>query len=573
MTMENLRIFLWAGLLMLLWLNVQTWQQMYSPPPAATTTEAGQAAGPSNGAASPAGSPATTPAGTDSGLPALPSSEPQGKAAATPTTTAEAAPTAAAPAPAPVLVHVKTDVYDLKIDTRGGNIVEVHLPTYPVHKDQPDVPIELLNQTPAHYFVFQDGLRAADGQPEANHLASFATAATSYTMASGADTLEVPLTWQGADGVTVTKTYTFHRGSFAIDQHYTVANHGTEPYKVAQYLQIQRVSTPQKRSMFDIDTYSFHGPVAYNGEKYQKIKVEDLAKTPFSEQVSGGWFAAIQHHFLAAAIPPTGQDWKYNAREEGGKFQISAIGPLTTVAPGATANLDAKLFIGPKLQKQLKATAPKLELTVDYGRLTLLAQPLFWVLEKVHGVVRNWGLAIIIVTFLIKLVFYKLSETSGRSMARMRKLQPRMKALQERYKDDRQAMSSALMDLYKKERINPAAGCLPMVVQIPFFIAWYWVLVESVELRQAPFVLWITDLSSRDPYFILPLLMGVAMFFQQRLNPPPPDPVQAKIMQIMPIAFTGFFAFFPAGLVLYWLTNSVLSIAQQWRINKVLGAD
>ena len=225
------------------------------------------------------------------------------------------------------------------------------------------------------------------------------------------------------------------------------------------------------------------------------------------------------------------------------------------------------------MQDQLEATAPGLELTVDYGRLTLLAQPMFWLLDNVHKLVHNWGLTIILVTLLIKLVFYKLSETSGRSMAGMRKLQPRMKALQERYKDDRQAMSTALMELYKKEKINPAAGCLPMLVQIPFFIAFYWVLLESVEMRQAPFALWITDLSSKDPFFILPLLMGAAMFFQQKLNPPPPDPVQAKMMQIMPIVFTGFFAFFPAGLVLYWLTNSVLSIAQQWRINKVLGAD
>jgi YidC/Oxa1 family membrane protein insertase len=210
---------------------------------------------------------------------------------------------------------------------------------------------------------------------------------------------------------------------------------------------------------------------------------------------------------------------------------------------------------------------------VDYGRLTLLAQPMFWALETVHGWVGNWGLAIILVTLLIKLAFYKLSETSGRSMARMRKLQPRMQALQERYKDDRAALSQHLMELYKREKINPAAGCLPMLVQIPFFIAFYWVLLESVEMRQAPFFLWINDLSSRDPYFVLPILMGAAMWFQQKLNPAPPDPVQAKVMQIMPVMFTGFFAFFPSGLVLYWLTNSLLSIAQQWRINKVLKAD
>ncbi|MEZ5564186.1 MAG: membrane protein insertase YidC [Gammaproteobacteria bacterium] len=562
--MDNLRIFLWVGLLMLVWLNVQTWQQTFSPPTATTT------ATPANGA-SPAGQASQSPdaSAADSGaLPALQA----GTTEAAPTVVPPAADTDATTA-ASALIHVRTDVFDLQIDTRGGNIVDVRLPTYPVHKDKPDVPVELLNQTPVHFFVYQDGLRAANGQPEANHLATFTAATDSFEMAPGADELQVPLRWQDADGITVTKTYTFHRGSFAIDQVYTVTNHGDKPYEAAQYLQIQRVSTPQKRSMFDVDTYSFHGPVAYNGEKYQKIKVEDLHDTPFSENVSNGWFAAIQHHFLAAAVPPPDQVWHYNARLSDGKFQISAIGPLTTVAPGQTENFSAKLFVGPKLQKQLSVTAPRLELTVDYGRLTLLAQPMFWLLSKVHGVVHNWGLAIILVTFLIKLVFYKLAETSGRSMAGMRKLQPRMKALQERFKDDRQAMSKALMELYKKEKINPAAGCLPMLVQIPFFISFYWVLLESVEMRQAPFILWITDLSSKDPYFILPLLMGAAMFFQQKLNPPPPDPVQAKMMQIMPIAFTVFFAFFPAGLVLYWLTNSVLSIAQQWRINKMLGAN
>jgi YidC/Oxa1 family membrane protein insertase len=325
--------------------------------------------------------------------------------------------------------------------------------------------------------------------------------------------------------------------------------------------------------MFDVDSYSFNGPVAYDGAKYEKIDVEDLAATPFSQSVAAGWFAAIQHHFLTAAIPPGAETWQYEGRFIDGKFLLSAIGPLQAVQPAGSARFSSQLFIGPKLQEQLTATAPGLERAVDYGRLTILAQPMFWLLDKVHGIVRNWGLAIIVVTLLIKLVFYKLSETSGRSMAGMRKLQPRMKALQERHKDDRQAMSTALMELYKKEKINPAAGCLPMLVQIPFFISFYWVLLESVEMRQAPFALWITDLSSKDPFFILPLLMGAAMFFQQKLNPPPPDPVQAKMMQIMPIVFTGFFAFFPAGLVLYWLTNSVLSIAQQWRINKVLGAD
>jgi len=559
--MDNLRIFLWVCLLMLIWLTVQTWERTFAPAPAVVTTEATNPT-PSPGVSPPA-VPDTSP---PPALPALPAS-----ATSAPATLDPAAETPLAPSA--ILIRVRTDVLELAIDPRGGNIVEARLPTYPIHKDQPDVAVELLSPVPERFFAFQGGLRAADSQPEANHLAMFTTTATEFALAAGAPELKVPLHWESGTGVGVTKTYVFRPGQFSIELEYAVQNNSGQPYQAAEYLQFQRLFIPHKQSMFDVDSYSFNGPVAYDGAKYEKIDVEDLATTPFSQSVAQGWFAAIQHHFLAAAVPPGTETWQYEGRFIDGKFLLSAIGPLQAIPPAGSARFSSQLFIGPKLQEQLSATAPGLERAVDYGRLTILAQPMFWLLSKVHGVVGNWGLAIIIVTLLIKLVFYKLSETSGRSMAGMRKLQPRMKALQERYKDDRQAMSTALMELYKKEKINPAAGCLPMLVQIPFFIAFYWVLLESVEMRQAPFALWITDLSSKDPYFILPLLMGAAMFLQQKLNPPPPDPVQAKMMQIMPVVFTGFFAFFPAGLVLYWLTNSVLSIAQQWRINKVLGAD
>jgi YidC/Oxa1 family membrane protein insertase len=327
-----------------------------------------------------------------------------------------------------------------------------------------------------------------------------------------------------------------------------------------------------ERSMFNVDSYSFTGPVVYDGKKYDKLDVEDLEDEPLQATFTAGWLAAIQHHFLVAAVPPADEEQSYQGNFDGRYYLITALGPVTTIPPGGEARFDAQLFIGPKLQDQLSDVADGLALTVDYGVLAILAQPLFWLLQQIHEFVGNWGWSIIMVTFLIKLVFYKLTEASGRSMARMRKLQPRLKALQERYKDDRKASSQAMMDLYKREKVNPAAGCLPMLIQIPFFIAFYWVLLESVEMRQAPFMLWITDLSSRDPFFILPLLMGAAMFLQQKLNPAPPDPVQAKIMTFLPIMFTVFFAFFPAGLVLYWLTNSVLSILQQWRINKVVAA-
>lgn len=556
MTMDNLRIISWAGLLILIWLSIQAWQNMFQPAPVVANPTA-----------------ASLPADTESaptasnGLPALPGAV---QAVDQPLISA-------APADVPAAarrITVRTGDLVVEIDLKGGDLSSVKLPTYPVHKDKPNVPLQLLNSQPDSFFVIQSGLRAAEQQPEANHLADYTTTATEFVLAEGMDELVVPLKWQSpSPGLSVEKTFRFYRNSFKVDLEYTVYNEGVDPYRAASYVQLQRHYAPPERSMFDVDSYSFFGPVVYNGSKYEKLKVDDLAEEPFTQSVEKGWLAAIQHHFLAAAVPPAAEIWNYEARFVEGRFLISAIGPLQTIAPGNSASFSSQLFVGPKIQSDLAAIAPGLDLTVDYGAFALLAQPLFWIIQKIHSVVGNWGLAIIICTLLIKLVFYKLSETSGRSMARMRKMQPRMKALQERHKDDRQALSSAMMELYKKEKVNPAAGCLPMLVQIPFFMAFYWVLLESVEMRQAPFMLWITDLSSRDPYFVLPLLMGAAMFFQQKLNPPPPDPVQAKMMQAMPILMTGMFAFFPAGLVVYWLTNSVLSIAQQWRINKVLGAD
>jgi YidC/Oxa1 family membrane protein insertase len=347
-------------------------------------------------------------------------------------------------------------------------------------------------------------------------------------------------------------------------------NGSAQAWRGAAYSQMVRLHEPVERSFTSVDSYSFTGPVLYDGDRYEKLDVEDLAGDPVSQNLAGGWFAGIEHHFLAAAVPPPDQETRYQATARGQQYVLTAVGPVVSVAPGAELSYPLQLFVGPKLQDQLRETSDELDLTVDYGVLTVIAQPLFFILSHVHDWVGNWGWAIILVTVLIKLVFYKLTATSGRSMAQMRKLAPRMKARQERHKDDRPALSQAMMDMYKREKVNPAAGCLPILIQMPFFFAFYWVLIESVEMRQAPFMLWINDLSVRDPFFVLPLLMGAAMFFQMRLNPAPPDPVQARVMQIMPIVFTGFFAFFPAGLVLYWLTNTVLSMLQQWRINTLV---
>jgi YidC/Oxa1 family membrane protein insertase len=470
------------------------------------------------------------------------------------------------------LVSVSTGLLDVQISTRGGTLVSVKLPKYPVSKSQPDVPVQILIDVPGEEYVIASGLVDANrGGP--THLTVLESAADSYTLDEGQEVLRVPFTWKNDAGVTVEKSYYFYPDRYDIGVEYFVSNDSVDPWRGLSYIQIRKDHKPMERSMFNVDTYSFDGPVIYDGEKYEKIDPEDLEDDPLDLTVSGGWIAAIEHHFLSAAVPPPDESFTYDAKFLQGKVTLRGSGPTLTVEPGETATVTAKLFVGPKLQNQLDDTAEGLALTADYGMLAILAQPLFWLLEQVHKLIGNWGWSIILVTFMIKATFYKLTEASGRSMAKMRKLQPRLKALQERYKDDRQALSQHMMELYKREKVNPAAGCLPMLIQIPFFIAFYWVLLESVEMRQAPFMLWITDLSTRDPYFVLPLLMGIAMFVQQKLNPAPPDPIQAKVMSILPIMFTVFFAFFPAGLVIYWLTNSVLSVLQQWNINRKMGAE
>jgi YidC/Oxa1 family membrane protein insertase len=470
-------------------------------------------------------------------------------------------------------IKVETDVLRLEISPLGGTLVKAELKNYPISKDNPDVPVLLFNENPATRYVLESGLIDSDkGGPL--HDALLTSESNNYRLVDGADSLEVPLRWMSSNGVVVTKTFTLKRGHYDIDLNYQINNGSQSDWFGLSYLRISRVHNPPERSMFDVDTYSFVGPVYYDTEKYEKIDPEDLADEPLDVTVAGGWIASLQHHFVSAAVPAAEEQYKYDASFSNGSVVARASGTeWVKVSPGAQGSFAAKLFVGPKNQKNLSDTAEGLPLTVDYGLLSILARPLFWLLDKVHSFVGNWGWSIILVTFLIKLAFYKLTEASGRSMAKMRKLQPRLKALQERYKEDKQQLSQQMMELYKREKVNPAAGCLPMLIQIPFFIAFYWVLLESVEMRQAPFALWITDLSSRDPLFVLPLLMGGAMFLQQKLNPAPPDPIQAKVMMFLPVMFTGFFAFFPSGLVLYWLTNSVLSVLQQWNINRKMHAD
>ena len=554
--MDNQRLLVWAAFGLMLWFTYQAWVQDYALKPVPQSQPVADSVVSPDGEAVPE-------------LPELPepgSTAPELDAA--PTMPGESGADAAASA-----IRVTTDVLDVEINTHGGTLQKAVLLRYPVAKDRPDVLVQLLSPVPPDVGLLQTGLRTAGEGAEPNHLAQFSSESSEYRL-DGDDELVVTLTWEGGEGVSVRKQYRFSRGSYIIGVQQTVTNDGAKEWRGAEYAQIQRQSHAQDRSMFDVDSYSFQGPVIYDGERSTKLDRDDLLSDgPLNLSATNGWVAAIQHHFLSAVVPAPASEQRYGVAIRNDIAVASVIGSARTVAPNESHTFETTLFVGPKLQSQLEEVSPTLKLTVDYGWLTILSEPLFWLLSKVHGFVGNWGLAIILVTILIKLVFYKLTETSGRSMAKMREIQPRMKALQERYKDDRQQLSQAMMELYKREKVNPAAGCLPILIQMPFFLAFYWVLLESVEMRQAPFALWITDLSSRDPYFILPLIMGAAMFFQQKLNPAPADPVQAKVMQIMPVVFTGFFAFFPSGLVLYWVTNTLLSIAQQWRINNVVAAE
>ncbi|MGH8177247.1 MAG: membrane protein insertase YidC, partial [Steroidobacter sp.] len=472
-------------------------------------------------------------------------------------------------------IRVTTDVLSMDISTRGGDLIRADLLEYPKVKNRPGAPVRLFNNSSPGFFVARSGLRAAGERAEPTHLATFESASTEYLLKEGDSKLSVPLTWSDGQGLTVIKTYTFHPGSYRIDLTYDVSNQSDAEWKAASYVQLVRHYEPVERSYFRVDTYAYRGPVIFDGNAYQRLDVEDEEDRVFKDTITGGWIAALQHHFVAAAVPPAGALYDYQLSVDADQdFTMSYRGPLVSVPASGSHTYKETLFVGPKLQEQLQATGPELERVADYGKLTIISQPLFWLLEKVYSFIGNWGWAIIIVTFLIKLAFYKLTAASGRSMAKMRNLGPRIKTIQERYKDDREQLGRQMMELYKREKINPLAGCLPILIQIPFFLAFYWVLLESVEMRQAPFLGWITDLSSRDPYFILPILMGAAMFAQFKLQPmPSTDPMQAKIFMFMPIIMSVTMAWFPAGLVLYWLTNTLLSIAQQWRINKLVAAE
>ncbi len=466
-------------------------------------------------------------------------------------------------------IKVITNLLELSIDTNGAHISQVKLLDYPIDVEHKDQPFALLDNK-APFFIAQTGIKglsSLDKKLFPNHNAKFTSQMSEYMLGSQAE-LRVPFVWQDAPtGLSVIKTYIFEKDSYEIKVEYQIKNNTGADWIGSAYGQLQREGL-QASEERGLTNYSYTGGVYYTKDNaYTKVDFEELGESDLNISSVQSWVGFIQHYFAAAVLPKAKEKAIIYSYRPGDKYAIGTLLPSLTIKNGETSNLGLKFFIGPKLQDKMDAAAKGLGLTVDYGWLTFIAKPLFWLLDKIHGVVQNWGLAIILITVLIKLVFYKLSETSYRSMARMRKLQPRLKQLKERFGDDKTKMNEAMMKMYREEKVNPMGGCLPILVQMPVFIALYWMLMESVELRQASF-LWLEDLSIKDPYFILPVIMGVSMLIQQKLNPAPVDPMQAKIMMALPLVFTVFFAFFPSGLVLYWVVNNIISIAQQWVITK-----
>lgn len=465
-------------------------------------------------------------------------------------------------------IHVATDLYTAEIETLGGDLRKLTLLEHRADASDTDNFVLLDDGGIEKTYVAQSGLL---GTSLPTHKDIYTATATNYSLVEGSDNVEVRLSYEN-NGIKVDKVYTFYRGSYVINVNYEITNGTDAPITPTVYYQVIHDKSSNQGSAL---MPTFTGGAYYSeATKFKKISFSDMAKTPLKLTTTDGWVGLLQHYFVSAWIPKEGLAREfYSSKLTEDIFSIGSKSAVESIAAGGQLTIPARLYAGPQTQEDLVAAAPGLKYTVDYGWLTIVATPLFWLLSKIHTVVQNWGVAIILLTILIKAAFFKLSATSYRSMAQMRELAPRLQSMKEKFGDDRQKMQMAMMELYKKEKINPLGGCLPILIQIPVFIALYWVLLGSVELRHAPFFGWIHDLSAIDPYFILPILMGATMIIQTRLNPKPTDPIQAKVMTWMPVIFSVFFFFFPAGLVLYWLVNNILSIAQQWYINKTIHAE
>ncbi|MGB1581033.1 MAG: membrane protein insertase YidC [Nevskiales bacterium] len=566
--MENRRFVLLCILAVILFLMYRAWQEDYGPKP-----QTAQQAVPEAATAT------QSPDAINDDLQALP----QGAAPELDNAPEQVnGQQATASVRAEKIVSVRTDKLRVDIDSQGGSIQRVELLGIPVSKDQPEQNLQLLQNRPPFFFVAQSGL-LAQGSSAPDHRSPYQTTAERYSLNEAQPKRDVRLTWQDGQRQ-VTKVYAFDYDSYEIELRHEVKNGAAEPWQLSPYVRFWR--TPKTEGSEPPFIQSFFGVGWYEqkegGENYRftKLAADDLSDEPLKAQQTGGWLAMLQHYFMAVAIPPAAGTTTYFAKPKNlpgeiGAFEGGYVGQQVVVPAGGEHVFTERLYIGPKLQGRLDEIAPGLQLSIDYGILTVLSEPLFWVLDKLHGLTGNWGWAIILLTLAIKAAFYKLSEHQYRAMARMKKFTPRIQSLKERYADDREGMQKAMMDLYKKEGFNPLGGCWPMLVQIPVFIALYWVLLESVELRQADFALWLTDLSSPDPYYVLPVLFGISMWAQQKLSGTAMtmDPMQQRMMTIMPIALTGFFAFFPAGLVLYWLVSNLIGIAQQWFITRRLEAE
>ena len=465
------------------------------------------------------------------------------------------------------IIHIATDVLEVDIDALGGNIIQVKLPQYPeaLHSTTPFL---LLNNSPDTQYLAESGLLGALGPDSSKGQALYTTEKTDYSLSKDQNELQVKLYWQNPEGIKVTKIFTFQRNNYDVGMTYQIENASSKPWEGNLYLQLMRKNTPPTNTQGFASFATYFGAAISSPEKpFQKITFKEMNQKNVDQPITGGWAAMVQHYFVSAWVPDKNSTSQYFSRvTNNGLYTIGMIGPKLTVQPGEKIDTHANFYAGPAITHLLAKVAPGLQLTIDFGWFWFISNIIFWMMQHIYDVVGNWGWSIVIVTLFIKLVFYQLSAKSYRSMSAMKKLQPRLASLKEKYGDDKQKFTQATLELYKKEKVNPMSGCLPILVQIPVFIGLYWVLIESVQLRHAPFILWIHDLSTKDPYYVLPVLMGLSMFLQQRLNPAPPDPTQAKVMMMMPVVFTIMFLNFPAGLMVYWLVNNVLSFLQQWFI-------
>ena len=570
--MEIQRALVITGIAVVSYLMIQAWQRDYANP--ATPTPVEQVAD----ANSLPGDDLPAPQVDDGTVPDAPAETAQAPVADD---------TPAVVAPSASLIDVSTDVLRVEIDPQGGDIVRLSLPEYPNHVDTPDQPFVLMQQTAGMTYVAQSGLVGKNGTDSSAGRPLWSSSQANYSLQKGNDELTVDLSLTQENGAEIIKRYTFERGSYLVRVSHIIRNNGKSDWSGSLYGQIKRDGSEDPgtshQGLVPMPTYL--GAAYWDSEKpYNKLKFDDIQETPLNLTVEGGWIAMVQHYFVSAWVPDRQQRNHYSSvyLPKRDQYLLRFVSPTVSVAPGEEKALYAEFYAGPKQQDNLAAISGGLDMTVDYGWVWFIAQPIFALLiflqsgqVSVFGMdidlgagVANWGVAIILLTFIIKAIFFKLSATSYRSMAKMRKVAPEMQRIKEQHKNDRQKAQMETMKLFQREKINPLGGCLPMLVQMPVFISLYYVLLESVELRQAPFFLWINDLSVMDPYFVLPILMGASMFLQTRLNPTPADPMQAQVMKWMPVAFSVFMLWFPAGLVLYWLTNNILSIAQQWVITR-----